>query len=291
MRLEQFIQVLEIAKVGSINKAAQNLFLSQPSLSQSLKSFEKEVGIQIFTRENKGMVLTEDGRQLISIMEPLYNQLIMVPQLFRQSKPVEYKTFSVSNAYLKYVFNVYQEMVDAFEKDGLRSYYREVSGGEVLEDVVSQRSSVGVLFITSSLKNFMLKLFDYKEVDYHKLSDGGYWLILGPKNPLYHQNKGYVTPEEIREFPLVIYESMYKPLPYGNEYFLESFSNKSVLHVNSRASMIELVSNTNAVNLGAGSKIPYTQTPFYPGLKTVELRMESYQQEVGWICRKNYQPS
>ena len=55
--------------------------------------------------------------------------------------------------------------------------------------------------------------------------------------------------------------------------------------------MIELVSNTNAVNLGAGSKIPYTQTPFYPGLKTVELRMESYQQEVGWICRKNYQPS
>ena len=137
----------------------------------------------------------------------------------------------------------------------------------------------------------MLKQFDYKEVDYYKLSDGGYWIIVGPKNPLYYQDRDSVTPEEIRDVPLVIYESMYKPLPYSNEYFLESFTNKSILHVNSRASMIELVSSTEAVNLGAGSKIPYKHTPFYPNLKTIELRVDDYQQEVGWICRKNFRPN
>lgn len=290
MRFEQFVQVLEIARTGSLNKAAQNLFLSQPCLSQSIKSLENELGIRIFERDNTGMILTEDGHQLVSIIEPLNNQISMVPRLFKKDIAEEYLTFSVSNSYLKYALNVYIELVNKYHHEGLRSCYREVNGGEVLDDVVSQRSAIGVMFITSNTKNFMLKLFKYKEVEYHRLSDDGYWIILGPENPLFHQDMVYVTPNDIKDFPLILYEEMYKSLPYNND-FLKLFTNKSVLRVNSRASMLDLVRETVSVNVGTRSQIPYKYTDFYPNLKTIELKMDNYYQEVGWICRKNYQPN
>ncbi len=289
MRFEQFIQVLEIAKTGSLNKAAQNLFLSQPSLSQSLKNLENELGTRIFYRETSGMVLTPEGQQLIAIIEPLYNQLAMMPQFFNKEKR-EYTTFNISNSFLKYVINVYMEMVDVYSPQGLRSGYREVNGGEVLEDVASQRSDIGVLYITSKTKNFMLKLFEYKEIEYHKLSDDGYWIIVGQRNPLYYENRAFVTPEDILEYPLVLYEEKHTAVPQISidEKMLR---NKSVLRVNSRASMLDLVSVTNAVNIGAMSQIPYKYTEFYSYLKTIEIKMDSQEQEVGWICRKNYQPN
>lgn len=159
MKIDQLVQVIEIAKTGSLNKAAQNLFVSQPSLSLSLKQLESELGIQIFERGSKGMSLTAVGRQLVSVAEPLCNQLAMVPELFIKRKQPSGRLLSVSNAYLKFVISVYAEVVNTFAPSGLQSYYREANGGDVLEDVASQRSDIGVLFIVGDTKSFMLKLF------------------------------------------------------------------------------------------------------------------------------------
>ena len=52
---------VEIAKVGSINKASEVLLIAQPNLSRSIKELESDLGITIFSRTSKGMYLTPEG--------------------------------------------------------------------------------------------------------------------------------------------------------------------------------------------------------------------------------------
>jgi len=290
MRIDQLLQAIEIAKTGSLNKAAQNLFLSQPSLSLSVKRLEEELGIHIFARGFKGMSLTPEGQQLVSIAEPICNQLSMVPALFaRRSQPTGI-TFNVSNAYLKFVINVYAELVNTFAKEGLQSLYLEANSGDVLEDVVTQRADIGVLYIVEETKSFMLKLFEYREVTYHRLLGDGYWIILGPGNPLYHEDRTSVTLEDIAPYPLVVYEEKHRATQMEISKS-ELFAHKTVICVNNRASMTELISTTDAINIGAKSQMPYKYTSFYPHLKTLELLGVPNRQEVGWICRNQYSPN
>lgn len=55
MTLQQLKYVTTIANIGSISEAAKRLFVSQPSLTKAIKELEKEMGITIFDRTNKGI--------------------------------------------------------------------------------------------------------------------------------------------------------------------------------------------------------------------------------------------
>lgn len=74
MTFLQLNYVSEIYNCGSINKAAQNLFVSQSSLSSSIRELEEELGIKIFIRSNRGIVLTEDGQEFLTQIRPIIEQ-------------------------------------------------------------------------------------------------------------------------------------------------------------------------------------------------------------------------
>ncbi|MDO4923332.1 MAG: LysR family transcriptional regulator [Peptococcaceae bacterium] len=67
MRLEQFQQIVEIEKHQSISKAAKALFMAQSSLSGSLHSLEKEIGVRLFERTTAGVVPTPEGQDIIQL--------------------------------------------------------------------------------------------------------------------------------------------------------------------------------------------------------------------------------
>ena len=289
MKIEQVEQVLEIAKTGSLSKA-KNLYLSQPSLSLSIKNLEQEFGSPIFERGTKGMSLTDFGTELVAVLQPLYNQISIIPQLFAVKKESDQMSFSMSNSHIKFAMNVFIELVNQFKINPSNYFCREALSGEILEDIASNRSDIGVLYIFNTTKSFMMKLFESKGVVYHKLLDDGYWIIIGPKNPLFHRNPHYVTLRDIEPYPLILYEEDYQ------SNLVTSFRNiplkaNTLIRVNNRASMTELVSSTDAVNIGARSHMPYQLTSFYPQLKAIELRDFHITQEIGWICRANYSPN
>ena len=66
MTVQQLKYILKVAEVGSITEAAKMLFISQPSLSNSIKDTEKEAGITIFHRSRTGITLTKDGAEQFS---------------------------------------------------------------------------------------------------------------------------------------------------------------------------------------------------------------------------------
>lgn len=62
MTFQQLEYVVEISKCGSINKAAQKLFLSQSGISTAVRELEQELGIRIFARSNRGVEFTQEGK-------------------------------------------------------------------------------------------------------------------------------------------------------------------------------------------------------------------------------------
>ena len=65
MTLQQINYVLKVASVGSMNKAAEELYISQPTLTSAIRDVEKEIGIVIFSRNNRGVSLTVEGAEFL----------------------------------------------------------------------------------------------------------------------------------------------------------------------------------------------------------------------------------
>lgn len=65
MKLSHLRYIIEVAKTGSITRAAQNLYIGQPNLSKVIKDMEADLGFTVFTRSSKGVVPTQRGAELI----------------------------------------------------------------------------------------------------------------------------------------------------------------------------------------------------------------------------------
>ena len=74
MTLQQLHYMITIAEAGSLNRAAEILYVAQPSLTASLRELEKELGISIFNRGSHGVTLTNDGAEFLLYARQVYSQ-------------------------------------------------------------------------------------------------------------------------------------------------------------------------------------------------------------------------
>ena len=83
MTLQQMKYVIEIAERGSMNEAAKNLFMSQPSLSQAIKDLEDEIGITVFRRSNRGIELTTEGSEFLGYVRQILDQYSLMEDRYQ----------------------------------------------------------------------------------------------------------------------------------------------------------------------------------------------------------------
>ena len=74
MTIQQLNYVITISEKGSLNKAAEVLFVTQPSLTSAVRELEKELGIILFNRGGKGVTLTNDGAEFIQYARQVVTQ-------------------------------------------------------------------------------------------------------------------------------------------------------------------------------------------------------------------------
>ena len=74
MNINQIRYVLEVASSSSMRAASTKLYVSQPALSASIRELEEELGILIFERTNKGISLTDEGREFVSYAKKAISQ-------------------------------------------------------------------------------------------------------------------------------------------------------------------------------------------------------------------------
>lgn len=285
--IEQIRQFIAIVETGSINKAAKTLYLSQPNLTTSLKNLENELGVSLFERTQRGMLLTKDGRYFFSVVKPLYQQYSSLPEMFHVGKRGRPVSFCISNSYFSYVSTIYCETVERFWKDECYFNYREVNPFEVYEDVVQQHSDIGVLYFSRMTRNALLKYIKSNDVEYTRLVDCQFIISCGPNHPLAAADEDSLGVEVLSQYPVVNYDSFQHNFGmWGNSVFSKLDIPHNIV-VNSRSTLHYLLNHTEAIKVGfcAKDNVSALKSQF----KKIQLSDADLSMEVGWICRTGYQ--
>ena len=114
MTLQQLKYALAIAETGSMNKAAERLYVSQPSLTASVQELEKEAGIQIFNRSGRGVTLTNDGTEFLRYAQQVVGQFDVLAEKYISKGNVK-KKFGVSAQHYSFAVKAFVEMVKRFD--------------------------------------------------------------------------------------------------------------------------------------------------------------------------------
>lgn len=147
MNLTHLRYIVEVAKTGSITKAAQNLYMGQPNLSKSIKDLEKTVGTAIFMRTSKGVVPTKKGEEIIEYAKNLVRQADEFDERFLEGR-TEIKSFTVAANGIDYCHNAFEHFAAEYEQEREFSVsYRLCTADRVFELVESGEADIGVIRI------------------------------------------------------------------------------------------------------------------------------------------------
>ena len=99
LNLNLYKNFYDVAKYGSITKAAENSYISQSAISKSIKKLESELNVQLFYRETNGVILTDKGKELLYYVEKSYNNLLIAERNMIEEENLERYHLHIPSAY------------------------------------------------------------------------------------------------------------------------------------------------------------------------------------------------
>ena len=127
---------VEVAKLGSLNKAAETLIIAQPNISRSIKELEADLGITIFNRSSKGMVLTPEGEEFIRYAKSILKQIDEVELMYKQGAPKKQK-FSISVPRACYISDAFAEFSKCISEDPAELFNKETNSQRTINNVIN----------------------------------------------------------------------------------------------------------------------------------------------------------
>lgn len=285
MRIEQLEQAIKVATTGSISRAAKELYLSQSNLSQSIKSLEAELKQPIFRRTPVGVELTEFGGEFLNYARPAYSQFQLLSDFCRQTSQGPPLSFSVACQYLRFAHILFIELCTRYKEFQTYFSFLECSFLDIVENVYTQKSELGVLVISKKQKRITLQLLKNKGLVYHAISEYPASVTIGAHNPLYHKEENHVTLEELEGFPLIMYQDMNFSFISEMEE-LDIHTKKNRIIVSDRATMHEYLQHTDAYSIAASTHA-YRKAAYYQNIRALELTQPRFTLEIGYIHNLN----
>ena len=143
MTLQQLHYAIVISETGSMNKAAERLYIAQPSLTGAMQELERELGITIFHRSGRGVTLTNDGQEFIDYARQVYHQYETLAEKYAHPNELK-KKFGVTTQHYSFAVKAFVEMAKSFDTAKYDFAIRESKTREVIDDVASLRSEIGI---------------------------------------------------------------------------------------------------------------------------------------------------
>ena len=249
MTLTQLRYVIAIADTGSMNEAARELFIAQPSLSQAMRELEEEIGITIFNRSNRGVMITPEGEEFLGYARAVVDQYRLVEDRYIEKKNSK-KRFSVSMQHYSFAVKAFVEMVKQFGMDEYEFAVHETKTYEVIEDVKNFRSEIGILYLNDFNMAVLTKLFRELSLEFHELFPCGIYVYIWKGHPL--AGKDEIALEELSEYPCLSFEQGANNSFYFAEEVLSTYAYKQLIKANDRATMLNLMIGLNGYTLCSG---------------------------------------
>lgn len=276
MTLKQIMYLKTISQSGSIGKAAEQLFISQSSLSESIKKLEEEYNIVLFERSSKGVTLTHQGKDFLKDTQLLYDVYQDIDKKYKN--PLSNREyFCVSSLHHVSGIDAFDILIKRQINNKCRLGYLEGSAQQVMENVGTNQSDIGVLFFTNNSRNTLIKACNRKNIFFQHLKYTYLHAYVHKKHPL--ANSQSVTFNDIRQYPFVSYDEC-NPDSF-------SFTNsprqwdqgQQVSFVSDRAMAYSLVSIGSAYITGSGYLSAEDKRNGLVAMPITDLG----QIEIGWI--------
>ena len=286
LTIQQLRYAVGIANTGSFNKAAETLFISQPSLTMAVQDLEKQIGITIFNRSNRGVTLTPEGEEFIARANELLNHFKSVVARYDEESQKK-KRFAVSTQHYSFAVKSFTNMVKKFNIDDYDFALRETKTKEVIDDVTSLRSEIGIIYLSDFNRKYLTYLLKEHDLVFQKLVVCNAYAYMWKNNPL--ALKPYVTLEDLSQYPCLSFEQGES----GNYYFAEEILSTNEYHrtikANDRATMLNFMVDLNGYTLCSGiiseeiNGSDYVAVPFKDDKGECDRQME-----IGYIVKKNF---
>lgn len=249
MTLQQLKYAVCTAECKSMNKAASKLFISQPSLSGTIRDLEEEIGMKIFSRSNRGITITPEGEDFLGYARQILQQYQLMEEKFIEKKKPKQK-FSVSMQHYTFAVQAFIEMAKDFGMDDFEFAVHETKTHEVIENVRNQKSEIGILYLNDFNRQVMEKIFQENAVEFTELFACGIYVFLSKGNPL--AKKELIEFEDLKDYPCLSFEQGDENSFYFAEEVFSTYDYKQIIKTDDRATILNLMIGLNGYTLCSG---------------------------------------
>ncbi len=249
MTLQQLKYAVTVAECGNVTVASQKVFISQPSLTAAVRELEKEMGIVIFSRTNKGVTVTNEGNEFLGYARQVLEQAALLEEKYLNK--TEHKSrFSVTCQHYSFAVNAF---VDVIKECGGSEYdytLREGQTSQIIDDVSRLNSEIGILYLNKTNEHVITKLLKKNDLVFNLLFTAKPHVFLSTHNPL--AKKKLVTLKDLAPFPYLTFEQGDYNSIYFNEEPLPSIDHRLNIKVSDRATLFNLLIGLNGFTVCSG---------------------------------------
>lgn len=260
MKLEQIVYALEIARCGSISKAAKNLLLTQPNLSSSIKNLEDDIGFKIFQRLPRGVSVTTKGTQFLEYAESICRDVENINAIGSNSNSLTPINFSLSTQSFSYIMDNFLALHSNYNSNITNFKIKHSHYFEVLDDVVRKQADIGIISISNEHMDLWNKLFKSKNIEFNPITSGKLHGYILDSHPLFNKEKLVI--EDLFEYPLVTCNHDDYNALYSNDFYKNKLSFKNNILVSDYGALIYTMESVNAATIILKLENSYTKLYF-----------------------------
>ena len=249
MTLQQLKYVITVAETGTITEAANQLFISQPSLTNAIHELEKEMNIVIFNRTNKGISLSKEGEGFLGYARQVLEQAAILEDKYKRNGGGK-KQFCVSTQHYSFAVNAFVDLIKEYGQEEYDFSLRETQTFEIIEDVARLRSEIGILFLNDFNEAVINKILKSYDLEFHLLFIAKPHVFISRSHPL-ASNK-LITNEELEVYPYLSFEQGEHNSFYFSEEIFSEFERKKNIRVRDRATLFNLLIGLNGYTVCSG---------------------------------------
>ena len=280
MNINQLKYVLEVASSSSMREASTKLFVSQPALSASINELEEELGILIFERTNKGISLTDAGREFLSYAKKAVGQYEVLEERYL-SRDSGKEHFSVSTQHFNFPIKAFTDVIREMKPDKYIFSIHETKTREVLEDVRSLKSEVGIVSFSGSNEALIKKFFRDYQLDFTPLMKRDTYVYVWKGHPLAEREE--ISIEEMEDYPFISFDQSDDSNFYLTEEAMADHDFDKMIKSDDRATSMEIIAELGGYSIGSG--MLSGDDVILQGLVGIKLKEED-PLTIGYITRK-----
>ena len=249
MTMQQILYALTIAQCGSMNRAAQKMYVTQPSLTSTIQDLEEELNIKIFNRTAKGVSVTAEGADFLAGARHLYQQYEMLVENYSDAGRIKRK-FGVSTQHYSFVVKAFVNTVKKFDTSEFEFAILETRTRDVISDVANAKSEIGVLFINEYNKKIIDRMLHSHDLEFTALISCKAFVYMWKGNPLAGKKK--VSLKQLADYPCLYFDQGDESSLFFAEEILSDYEYARSIKTNDRATMLNLMMGLNAYTLCSG---------------------------------------